>query len=123
MDEESDPICPCCLRGILPTLSKKWAICIISALGRHPTMRFNEIMKNCGEISPKSLADVLKELQNTGLIQRISYAEIPPRVEYTLTEHGKELREAIGPLLKWARRHNQLYLSYRKPSFAQAPDP
>jgi len=86
-------------------------------------MRFNEIMKDCGEISPKSLADVLKDLQDTGLIERIAYSEIPPRVEYTLTEHGLDLREALVPLLKWAKRHNQLYLSYRNPSLAKAPDP
>jgi len=123
MEDESDRLCLCCLRGIMPTISKKWAICIISELGRRPSMRFGEIMKDCGEISPKSLTDVLKELQDTGLIQRLSYAEIPPRVEYSLTDHGRDLREAIVPLLKWARRHNQLYMSYRKPHLAEVPDP
>ena len=123
MEDESDHLCLCCLRGIMPTIAKKWAICIISELGRRPSMRFGEIMKDCGEISPKSLADVLKDLQDNGLIQRISYAEIPPRVEYSLTEHGRDLRESLVPLLKWAKRHNQIYISYRKPSLAQAPDP
>ncbi|MDD1687859.1 helix-turn-helix domain-containing protein [Methanoregula sp.] len=122
MEEESDHLCLCCLRGIMPTISKKWAICIISELGRRPSMRFSEIMKDCGEISPKSLADVLKDLQDTGLIQRIAYSEVPPRVEYSLTDHGRDLRVAIGPLLKWAKQHNQLYMSYRKPELAHAPD-
>lgn len=122
MGDESDLLCICCLRGIMPTISKKWAICIIVELGRRPSMRFNEIMKDCGEISPKSLADVLKELQNAGLIERVPFAEVPPRVEYRLTNHGHELREAIGPLLKWAKEYNQLFTSYRKPTLAQAPD-
>jgi len=125
MGEESEPdhVCLCCLRGIMPTISRKWAICIIWELGRRSSMRFKDIMKDCGEISPKSLTDVLKDLHDNGLIERISFGEIPPRVEYSLTEHGRELREALVPMMKWARRHNQLYLSYRKPSFAQAPDP
>lgn len=125
MEDESDHdhLCLCCLRGIMPTIARKWAICIIWELGRRPTMRFKEIMKDCGEISPKSLADVLRELSDTGLIERISYDEVPPRVEYHLTEHGKDLREALGPMMKWARKHNQLYMSYRKPGFARAPDP
>ena len=122
MEDESDHLCICCLRGIMPTISKKWAICIIIELGRRPSMRFNEMMKDCGRISPKSLTDVLKELQNAGLIERISFAEIPPRVEYRLTDHGRDLREAIGPLLKWARHYNELFISYRKPTLAQVPD-
>ncbi|MCK9632633.1 MAG: helix-turn-helix transcriptional regulator [Methanoregula sp.] len=123
MEDESDHLCLCCLRGIMPTISKKWAICIISELGRRPSMRFSEIMKDCGEISPKSLTDVLKDLQDTGLIERTSYGEIPPRVEYSLTEHGRDLKASIVPLLRWAKRHNQLYMSYRKPELARAPDP
>jgi DNA-binding HxlR family transcriptional regulator len=124
MEEESDHdhLCICCLRGIMPTIAKKWAICIVWELGRRPSMRFKEIMTDCGEISPKSLADVLKELHENGIVDRISYREIPPRVEYRLTEHGMELREALAPIMKWARRHNQMYLSYRMPAFAKAPD-
>ena len=123
MEDEIDHICLCCLRGIMPTISRKWAICIITEIGRHQPMRFSEIMKNCGEISPKSLADVLKDLHNARLIERVSYAEIPPRVEYILTREGNDLIEAIGPLLKWAKQYNRLYLSYRNFSVVSAPDP
>lgn len=123
MEEEIDPLCVLCLRGIMPVISKKWAICIIIELGHRPSMRFNEMMKDCGEISPKSLADILKELQNAELIERIPYAEIPPRVEYRLTEHGRNLNEAIGPLLKWARNYNRFFMSYRNPTLVIAPDP
>jgi DNA-binding HxlR family transcriptional regulator len=122
MEEESDLLCICCLRGIMPTISKKWAICIIVELSRRPSMRFSEIMTDCGQISPKSLADVLKELQNAELIERVCYAEVPPRVEYRLTDHGRSLREAIGPLLHWAKEYNRLFISYRKPTLAKVPD-
>ncbi|WP_083883393.1 winged helix-turn-helix transcriptional regulator [Methanoregula formicica] len=58
----------------------------------------------------------------TGLIGRISYDEVPPRVEYHPTVHGRELREVLGPMMKWARQHNQLYMNYRKPGSGRAPD-
>jgi len=53
-------------------------------------------------ISPTTLAETLKELQKEGIIRRESFAEIPPRVEYYLTEEGLELRKAVTPLLRWA---------------------
>jgi len=123
MDVESDHICLCCLRGIMPTISKKWAICIILSLGRNQKMRFNELMGNCETISPKTLTDVLKDLQKAGLILRESYHEIPPRVEYSLTGEGKELREALVPLLMWAKKHNRLIQAYTKIGDFHSPDP
>ena len=58
------------------------------------------------DISPKTLSDTLKELEAEGLIKRESFAEIPPRVEYTLTKDGAELRDATIPLLKWIEARN-----------------
>lgn len=81
-------------------LSKKWALLIISAIGNNRKLRYNELEKKL-EISPKTLADRLKELESTGLIKRETFAEIPPRVEYSLTKEGIELRNAIMPLMKW----------------------
>ncbi|MFA5254068.1 MAG: helix-turn-helix domain-containing protein [Methanoregula sp.] len=123
MDLESDHICLCCLRGIMPVISKKWAVCIILSLGRNGKMRFNEIMGNCETISPKTLSDVLKDLSKAGLILRESYHEIPPRVEYSLTDEGNELRVALVPLLNWAKKHNRMIQSYGKVADFQAPDP
>jgi DNA-binding HxlR family transcriptional regulator len=53
-------------------------------------------------VSPKTLADTLKTLEKEGLVSKRLFNEIPPRVEYSLTEDGKELRKAIMPLLRWA---------------------
>ena len=58
-------------------------------------------METLEGISPKTLSDTLKELQNEHLIKRESFAEIPPRVEYSLTKDGVELRKSIIPLLEW----------------------
>ncbi|MFA5330842.1 MAG: helix-turn-helix domain-containing protein [Methanoregula sp.] len=107
----------------MPTISKKWAICIILSLGRNEKMRFCEIMGNCETISPKTLSDILKDLSKAGLILRESYHEIPPRVEYSLTDEGKELRKALIPLLHWARKHNRVIQAYGRVADFQAPDP
>jgi len=57
MKEDSDHICFCCLQGLMPTISKKWAICIILSLGRNQMMRFCEIMGNCGHMQPPVFTD------------------------------------------------------------------
>jgi DNA-binding HxlR family transcriptional regulator len=69
-------------------------------------LRFNEIMKNLGNISPKTLADRLKELEETGLIRREVFAEIP-RVEYSLTRDGTELRDSIIPSMEWVSKREK----------------
>lgn len=95
-------ICFCSIEGIMGILSKKWALLIISAIGNSQRLRYNELEKRLGEISPKTLADRLKELENANIVKREAFAEIPPRVEYSLTEEGVELRKAITPLMEWA---------------------
>lgn len=99
----------CPLEGIITTISKKWAILIISLLGTHGNARFRDLMENLGGISPKTLADQLKDLQKEGLVHREPFSEIPPRVEYSLTEDGKQLCEAMVPLLRWAERRDNLH--------------
>jgi DNA-binding HxlR family transcriptional regulator len=109
MEKDSKRICLCPLEGIITTISKKWAILIISILGHHHRLRFNDLMRTLLGISPKSLTDLLKELQKEGLIQREAFSEIPPRVEYFLTEDGKQLCEAIIPLVQWAEKRDNLH--------------
>jgi len=102
MCKESSQVCFCPLEGVIDTIGKKWALLIINTAGNHGKLRFNKLMEELKGISPKTLTDTLKELQKEGLINRESFAEIPPRVEYSLTKDGVELRKAIIPLLKWA---------------------
>lgn len=104
MCEESDAVCLCPLEGVINTIGKKWALLIINAIGNHGKLRFNQLLRELKGISPKTLADMLKELQGEGLIKRETFAEIPPRVEYSLTEDGVELRKAMIPLLEWASK-------------------
>ena len=99
----------CPLEGIINTIAKKWAVLIITIIGHHERIRFNCIMATLEGISPKTLADLLKDLQKEGLIHRKAFSEIPPRVEYSLTEDGKQLCEAIVPLIQWAEKRDNLH--------------
>ena len=95
-------ICLCPLEGVIDIISKKWALLIINEIGNHRRIRYNDLMKEVDGISPKTLADTLKELRIYNLVKREAFNEIPPRVDYTLTKDGEGLREAIIPVLKWA---------------------
>jgi len=95
-------VCLCPLEGVIDIISKKWALLIVNEIGNHKRIRYNELMKEIQGISPKTLADTLKELTKYNLVKREAFNEIPPRVDYTLTKDGDELREAIIPVLQWA---------------------
>ncbi len=106
--KERNEICLCPTEGIIDVISKKWALQIIGTIGNHKKLRFNKIMENLGNISPKTLSDRLKELEKAGLIRREVFAEIPPRVEYSLTRDGIELRNSILPLMEWASKRENI---------------
>ncbi len=95
-------VCLCPLEGVIDIISKKWALLIINEIGNHKRIRYNDLMKEIKGISPKTLADTLKDLVSHKLVKRESFNEIPPRVDYTLTKDGEDLRYAIIPLLQWA---------------------
>lgn len=100
--EKGQDVCLCPVEGIVEVISRKWALQIIGVIGNRGKLRFNEIMERLGKISPKALTDRLKELETMCLIKREVFAEIPPRVEYSLTRDGFELRKLIIPLMEWA---------------------
>jgi DNA-binding HxlR family transcriptional regulator len=102
MNQKNDHVCFCPLEGVIDVISKKWALLIVNVIGNNDKLRFNDLIKELGGISPKTLSDTLKDLQAESLIKRESFAEIPPRVEYSLTKDGVELRKSIIPLLRWA---------------------
>lgn len=106
MHQKCENVCLCPLKGIIDVISKKWALLIINAIGNYERPRFKKLMDVLPGISPKTLSDTLKELEAEGLIERASFAEIPPRVEYSLTKDGIDLREAIVPLLRWTATRN-----------------
>jgi DNA-binding HxlR family transcriptional regulator len=100
--DSSNVICLCPLEGVIDIISKKWALLTINEIGNHKRIRYTDLMNELQSISPKTLADTLKELKNNNLVKREAFNEIPPRVDYTLTKDGEKLREAILPILQWA---------------------
>ena len=97
-----DEAYPCPFKGVIEVITRKWTCQIIAMLGNYQALRYSEIMKELEGISPRTLAYRLKELESAGLILRKSFNEIPPRVEYSLTKDGMELRELMKPMMKWA---------------------
>ena len=92
----------CPVRNVLDRIGDKWSILVISILGESGTLRFNEINAIVGTISQKMLAVTLKTLEADGLVSRKIYPQVPPRVEYTLTELGQSLLPAMSSLVNWA---------------------
>ena len=81
-------------------LDGKWTMLVIRDL-LAGTRRFTELRASLAGISPKTLTDRLRALEEHGLVQRVMYAEIPPRVEYTLTGEGRRLGPVVAALAAW----------------------
>lgn len=92
----------CTIENVMFLISKKWMLMIIKSLIDKKCLRYKDLNKSLNGISPKTLSDRLKELEKMNIIGRKSFAEIPPRVEYSLTEKGEELGRALMPVVKWS---------------------
>lgn len=97
-----DGTCYCPLTGTIDTLSGKYAMQLISIVGAHESLRFAEIEAHLPTASTTTIATRLDEFREAGLIERTQYDEIPPRVEYELTDEGREVCDLLEPLLEWA---------------------
>lgn len=100
--ESSQLSCYCPVDGVIDSISKKYSLQIVGLLGSNGPMRYSELEDLLGATSSSLLSNRLDELADEDLIERRSFDEIPPRVEYSLTPRGRELEERIQPLLEWA---------------------
>lgn len=91
----------CPSRAILELIADKWTLLILPALRKGP-MRNGDLMRLIGGVSQKMLTQTLRELERNGLVARIDYQEVPPRVEYALTGLGRSLSDAVRKLDSWA---------------------
>lgn len=94
------PNCP--IRNVLSRVGDKWSMLVLFTLESNNNQRFKELQRNIPDISQKMLATTLKMLEADGLILRVAFPEIPPRVEYSLTKKGKSLLPLINNLISWA---------------------
>ncbi|MFT3825493.1 MAG: helix-turn-helix domain-containing protein [Chitinophagaceae bacterium] len=104
----------CHIRHVLDRLGDKWSILIVTMLGEEEKLRFNEISNRIGDISQKMLTVTLRSLEADGLVTRQFYAEIPPRVEYALTDLGRSLLPLIEGLAEWAMKNLEAILKNRE---------
>lgn len=93
-----------CYDNIYNLLGKKCMLQILQKMGGGQPKRFNGLLKELGRISTKTLSERLKELERCSLVNRKSFSEIPPRVEYTLTEKGTDLVERFQCFESWAEK-------------------
>ena len=92
----------CPVRDVLSRLGDKWSMLVLITLSANGTMRFSDIHKTIADVSQRMLTVTLRTLESDGLIERKVYAEVPPRVEYCLTERGLGLIPHIQGLVDWA---------------------
>ncbi|HEY1323206.1 MAG TPA: helix-turn-helix domain-containing protein [Streptosporangiaceae bacterium] len=97
-----DPGCP--TRRVLDRVGDKWTVLIVLLLTDGP-MRFSQLRGHLGRVAPKVLTESLRRMERDGLITREIFAEVPPRVEYTLTDLGNSLTEPIAAVGDWAERN------------------
>ena len=100
MDDCAEETCP--VARAVRVLDGKWTMLVIRDL-LAGTRRFSELQASLAGISPKTLTDRLRSLEEHGLVERASYAEIPPRVEYRLTPAGRTLEPVLAALADWGR--------------------
>ena len=97
----------CPIRQVVSRFGDKWSMLVLYMLHTSDTgvLRFNEIRRLMTDCSQKMLSQTLKNLEQSHLVHREVYPEVPPRVEYSLTETGKSLMPAIEALVKWGQEH------------------
>lgn len=96
----------CPVRDVIERVNDKWSMLAILALGGYGKTRFNELRKLIPDVSQRMLTVTLRNLENDGFITREVFAEIPPRVEYELTELGVSLMTQLLIFAEWANFHS-----------------
>ncbi len=105
-------ICP--IRNVVARFGDKWSLLVLLVIDGSGIVRFNELGRMIPDISTRVLSTTLKTLEADGLIDRKVYAQVPPKVEYSLTETGKSLIPLIMQLTEWAQANMKNVMSHRR---------
>ena len=115
-------ICP--IRNVVARFGDKWSLLVLLVINDEKVVRFNELGRMIPDISTRMLSETLKTLEADGLIDRKIYPQVPPKVEYSLTDTGKSLIPLIHQLTEWAQanmknvlRHREAYASAQGKEF------
>ncbi|MDE5648026.1 MAG: helix-turn-helix transcriptional regulator [Muribaculaceae bacterium] len=104
-------ICP--IRNVVARFGDKWSLLVLLVINDKKTVRFNELARMIPDISTRMLSGTLKTLEADGLISRKVYPQVPPKVEYTLTDTGKSLIPLINQLTEWALKNMKRVMKHR----------
>ena len=105
------PDCP--IRNVLSRIGDKWSILTLYTLSQNKVLRFKELQRALPDISQKMLTITLRTLEEDGLVSRKVYAEIPPKVEYSLTQRAETLMPHIYSLIDWAEKNIEQIIADR----------
>ena len=112
----------CPTRQVLDRIGDRWTVLIVGSLDVGP-QRFSEVARRVDGISQKMLTQTLRGLERDGIVTRTIYPEIPPRVEYELTELGRSLQAPLRALENWATEHTDTILAAHARADHAAPQP
>ncbi|ALO66565.1 HxlR family transcriptional regulator [Arthrobacter alpinus] len=110
----------CPSRQVLDRIGDRWSVLVVGALSQGP-LRFSELAKRVDGVSQKMLTQTLRGLERDGLISRTMFAQIPPRVEYQLSESGTGLAQPVLALETWAKENMPTIMSARENYDAKQP--
>lgn len=105
---------PCPIERVLPIFGAKWKPSILFHLETEGTLRFNELRRQVSGITQRMLTNQLRELERDGLVEREHFLEIPPRVEYSLTQLGKTIGPVGQVIEQWGQKHMQKVVKARQ---------
>ncbi len=105
-------ICP--IRNVVARFGDKWSLLVLLVINEAGIVRFNELGRMIPDISTRVLSTTLKTLEADGLIDRKVYAQVPPKVEYTLTDTGRSLIPLIMLLTEWAQQNMKNVMTHRR---------
>ena len=91
----------CPSRTVLDHITSKWGVLVLLALYESETLRWSELRRRTQGVSEKMLAQTLKTLESDGLVLRVARPVVPPHVEYSLTDRGREMAALLRPLMAW----------------------
>ena len=113
--DEQNPIIEICpVRNVIARFGNKWALLVILILSENKVLRFSELKKMIPDVSSRMQSSTLRTLEADGLVSRKVYPEVPPKVEYSLTETGLSLVPFIVQLTEWAQKHMKSIVKHRE---------
>lgn len=112
-DNPADRTVCLAMTDILNRIGDKWTVMVVGILAYHGTLRFNELKRMINGVSQRMLTLTLRNLERDGLVTRTIYPEIPPRVEYGLTELGRSLKGPINALWDWSAENGRSVVEAR----------